>query len=157
MKISVTSYNIEGLTLEANYCQDTSLKYYIVEKSKYLNEFLSSLNSDIICIQEYTEILEIKLENYYHVVEKSDAIFYSKEKFTYVNHTYNQHHGIWLSLDMDGLVLEIVSVRLPPNDEPVLREMVLSNIDMKAKNKILVLASDTNMKKKAKKKFWIIW
>ena len=64
VKINVISYNIEGLTLEMNYCHDQSLKDYIFNKSKYLNNYIDKIDADIICIQEYTPILNIIPKNF---------------------------------------------------------------------------------------------
>ena len=152
MKITILSYNIEGLTLEYNYCQDQSLKQYIIDKSVYLNKYLATLNVDIICIQEYTPILNIDLENYYCVKTKPNAIFFRKGKFTYVNHKEDDAYGLIVKLNTDGFIVKIGTNRLPPGfGNEQLRSTIMATVDAIAKNKILVYAADTNMKKAEEK------
>ena len=148
MELSILSYNIEGLTLEYNYCDDQSLKEYIIEKSKYLNQYLPSLNADIICIQEYTPILTLNFSEYYRVISGYNAIFFKKNIFKYVKHITNDSIGLLVDLDWNGKNISIGTNRLPPfeiNKEK--RKAMLEEIDLVSKEKLFIYALDTNMKK----------
>ncbi|XWV25869.1 putative orfan [Tupanvirus soda lake] len=148
MQINVVSYNIEGLTLEANYCNDQSLKSYIINKSIYLNKYLKNINADIICIQEYTPILNINIENFYNVIEGSDAIFFRKQKFSYVKHNFKKSYGLLVTLNMNDLIIKVCTHRLPPfNENSELRKNIIQKIDKISKNRLFIFAADTNMRK----------
>ena len=99
LKISVVSYNIEGISLETNYCHDQSLVDYIIEKGIYLKKYLENLAVDIICIQEFTPILNLALDNYIIVKKSYNAIFFNKDKFSYVKHKFNNGYGLILTLN----------------------------------------------------------
>lgn len=146
MQISVVSYNIEGLTLEINYCKHPSLKDYIIHKSKCLTHFLAHLKADIICIQEYSPIIQINLDDYYHVIENTNAIFYHK-KFKYDNHTCHKKYGLILSLDLDGINFFVCTQRFPSGlDYVSKRKELICAYDRLVNNKVFILAVDTNMK-----------
>ncbi|XWV24632.1 putative ORFan [Tupanvirus deep ocean] len=148
MQINVVSYNIEGLTLETNYCNDQSLKNYIINKSKYLNEYLKNIHADIICIQEYTPILNIKIDDFHNVIEGSNAIFYRANKFSYVKHIFKNSYGLLVTLNMNDLIIKVCTHRLPPfNENSELRKNIIQKIDKISKNKIFIFAADTNMRK----------
>lgn len=156
MQISIVSYNIEGLTLEINYCHEqqkypakdgiSGLKEYIIHKSKCLNYFLSNLDVDIICIQEYTPILSISLDDYYCVIENTNAIFYSK-KFKYDSHMCHKKYGLILSLKLDGINFFVCTHRFPSGlENAIVRKDLICAIDKLSKNKVMILAADTNIK-----------
>ena len=154
MNIIVLSYNIEGLTLEANFCQDQSLAKYIISKSEYLNKYLPSLCADIICIQEYSPILCLKFENYANVIVGRNAIYYKRDKFSYISHESGNLFGLIVSLNITNinLLLNIGSNRLLPyaiNMEH--RASSMASTDLLAKNKLTIFALDTNMKKAEEK------
>lgn len=154
MQISIVSYNIEGITLEMNYCNDPSqhFKKYIIEKSNYLNIFLSNLNVDIICIQEYTAILNIKLEKYFVVKENRHAIYFLKNKFKYVDHITNNDIGLVVILNMNGFYVNIGTNRLlASNENKENRNEIMNKIDSFSKNKIIIFAIDTNMRNSEEK------
>ena len=152
MKISIVSYNIEGLTLEYNYCQSQDLKNYIIEKSIYLNKYLPELAVDIICIQEYTPILNLDFGDYYTVKDKSNAVFFRKNKFTYVKHIVHKLCGLIVTLDSNGFILKLGTNRFAPsNDGLEQRATTIKILDSYAKNKIFIYAADTNMKKAEEK------
>ena len=152
MKISILSYNIEGLTLEYNYCLDQSLKEYIINKSKYLIKFLKDEDADIICIQEYTPVFNIEIEDYYCVKQKPHAIFYKKSLFKYVEHTASEIYGLLVTLNIDGFLFKIGTNRLPPTPENIsLREQIMDTVDKMGKEETFIYAVDTNMKKAEEK------
>lgn len=152
MQLNIISYNIEGLTLALNYCKDQSLKQYIINKSKYLTDYLGKLCADIICIQEYIPALNLDLENYYSVKENHYAIFFHKDKFKYVSHKFNEIYGLSIVLDHNGFIMEICTNRLQPyDDNKQSRANALEKIDTYAKDKIFIYAVDTNMKKSEEK------
>ena len=145
MEICIISYNIEGITLEKNYCKDQSLKNYIINKSEYLKKYLPELDADIICIQEYTPILLLELEDYYCVKENTNAIFFRKNKFIYIDHVINQTIGLFVILKTNNIIIEIGTHRFPPYSENCnVRRKILKKLDKKAKNKLLIFAADTN-------------
>ena len=150
MNISVLSYNIEGLTLEANFCQDQSLAQYIISKSEYLNKYLPSLDADIICIQEYTPILSLNFEKYATIIVGRNAVYYKRDKFSYISHKNGNLFGLIVTLNITNinLPLNVGSNRLVPyaiNQED--RASSMASIDFLAKNKLSIFALDTNMKK----------
>ena len=148
LKISVISYNIEGLSLETNYCHDQSLANYIIEKGVCLKKYLENLDADIICIQEYTPILNLALDNYISVKKSYNAIFFNKDKFSYIKHKFNNDYGLVVTLKIVGLIIQVCTHRLPPfNDNRTAREIIINKIDNLSKNKIFIFAADTNMRK----------
>lgn len=148
MQLSIISYNIEGISLETNYCNDQTLKKYIISKSVYLNKYLSSLNVDIICIQEYSSVLNLDLENYYVVKKDYNAIFYKKNKFVYVKHAFDDIAGLSVTINVGGLTIEVVTNRFAPYQTGCqLRNIAINMINDMAKNKIFIFAGDTNMRK----------
>lgn len=152
MRITVLSYNIEGLTLEYNYCQDQSLQDYIIAKSKILNGYLEKTMADIICIQEYTPILNIELGEYQCQKSKPYAIFYKNAKFKYISHIVNDTLGLVVTLSMDEFIFRIGCHRFPASGEKIEeRRKILNTIDDYCGDNISIYAIDTNMKKSEEK------
>ena len=151
MEITVLSYNIEGLTLEANYCTDQTLKNYIINKSEYLNKYLPSIDADIMCIQEYTPILNLNFNDDYNcIIVNRNAIYFKKNKFEYLKHKWNDKlFGLIVTLDVNNFIVKVGTHRLTPYAEGAdKRKLTINCIDQMAKNKILIFAADTNMRKK---------
>jgi len=147
--LTVLSYNIEGLTLEYHYCQDQSLKNYIIEKNKCLNNFLANTDIDIICIQEYTPILNITSNNYYCVKQKPYAIFFRKGKLKYIEHHIDKARGLVVRLAIDEFIFYVGTNRLVPSHDGIdERKKLMTQIDDSGKDNIMIYALDTNMRKK---------
>lgn len=152
MKISILSFNIEGISLKKNYLEDKSLRQYILNKGEYLNKFFLEINADIICLQEYMSFFLIKLENYNSIKIDQYAIFFKKNKFNYVNHHHSIECGLVLELDMNGLIFNIGSMHLAAGYENVeIREEQIEYLDQSIKGNF-IYAIDTNMKKQEEKK-----
>lgn len=149
MQISIVSYNIEGLTLEYHFSSDPTLKEYIINKSKYLNTYLSETNADLICLQEFSPLFNISLKNYYHVIHQSCAIFFIKNKFKYVSHIFDDQCGLIVCLKTnDDFQFFVGTNRLEPfvqNAEK--RSMAMKSINKFAEDNLCIFALDTNMRK----------
>ena len=153
MRLTILSYNVEGLTLEYNYCIDQSLEQYIIKKSKVLNKYLAKIDADIICIQEYTPILNINPgDEYSSIKDKPYAIFYRKSMFEFISHKCNETSGLVATLSMNGFIFKVGANRLPASSEKIAtREKILNDLDKASRDEISIYALDTNMKKSEEK------
>ena len=154
MKISVLSYNIEGITLEENFKKDNSLTQYIISKAKILREFLLSQNADIICIQEYTPILfsELLGDVYQSVIQDRNAIFFKKNKFKFLSGKYKNRVGLTIKLDANGTIFYCSTDRLVPSSTGTnKRKKSIKAADSIAAKKLFIYAVDTNMRKSEEK------
>lgn len=143
-RMSILSYNIEGLTLETNYCRDKTLKNYIVEKSAYFNRCLLEIDADIICLQEYSPVLGIDLDGYHCAKEKPCAFFF-KKCYKYLGHSHHKKYGLVVKLERHGFAFWVASNRLPIGSER--QKADYGRPGYFSRNKTIIHCIDTNMRK----------
>lgn len=151
MKLSICTFNIEGLTLLYNYQQNPDLHSYIYSKAIILKNYLQTLNVDIICIQEYISVFHLELDNYDQIEIDSNIIFFRKS-YTYIEHTVHPLIGIIIKLqlgsDFHGLQIYVGTNRLAPLAGGSSKRIETMNaVDSFAKDKLFIYCADTNLRK----------
>lgn len=149
--LSVSTFNIEGLTLTHYYSTNPDLKSLIEYKSVVLKKYLGKIKSDIFCLQEYVGVLKIKLDGYDSIVSGSNMILYKRE-FKCLKHYSDNEMGLIIDLDLGekfgGYQIQIMTNRLPPlSAGKEIRIETMKKIDSYAKDKSFIFAGDTNMRK----------
>ena len=147
VKINILSFNVEGISLEDRLKHSNNKESYLSEKKRILKNFLLSSGAEIICLQEFTNIIRFELTGYHSLLIGDLVIMFNPNYIKYIRGEYHPKIGLigYFNHLLTGIKFWVATARWTPyKHNRVYREESFQATCDFLKDKTGIFIGDTN-------------